>query len=234
MSELLPSLEGNIRAEIEAHLPRLSPAFAAQVATLGLVSSSLSESWNKLMSGRDAGPTQSLWLVRKSATFIMSLAQLNRCDRISRARHPVDDKFGVPLTPWLRRTLERLLDKGRDWDIEDLGDGTYRATRGEKWYILTPLLCPCGFMTEMKLMCKHLLRLYEVAGADFPPFLLSGRWLPTDVEPPTFPADLELHLQDLVVASHAQSDADETEQFSSDEEPAQFDGGTGNDTARYK
>jgi hypothetical protein len=83
MLDLMPGIATYLHTEVEALLPRLSPACAGPVATLGLSTTSLSESMNNLLQQRSNGATQTLWSVRKIATFVMTLASLNRQDEIS-------------------------------------------------------------------------------------------------------------------------------------------------------
>jgi hypothetical protein len=186
---------------------------------------------NNLLQQRSNGATQTLWSIRKIATFEMTLASLNRQDEIARGRRPVDAGFGIPMGPWLRRTLEALIEKGHEWAVEELGDGQFRVSRGDKSFIVTTDGCDCGFMVEEKLSCKHVLEVFWQCIKAFPGHLIHPRWLGEGVDQPTIPDDLELHLQDELVASQAQSDE---ESDSEGDETAPTPRGTGDDGQRYK
>jgi hypothetical protein len=88
----LPGLEPCIQTEIYLRLLQLSSAHARGKTTLGVSTTSLSDSTNKLLQQRSGGPAQTLLAIRNIGLCVFNLAVPNWQDRASRMRLPADEQ----------------------------------------------------------------------------------------------------------------------------------------------
>jgi hypothetical protein len=192
---------------------------------------SLSKSTNKLLQQRSGGPAQTLLAIRNIGSFVFNLAVLNRQDRISRMRLPVDERLGVPVSAWLALTLRGLIACGQEWSATPIGGTRFRMQRGDDGTIIELCPhegCPCGFSEQWLLPCKHMIRLFDLAGEPFPSHLIGARWLGPDVPVTLFVGSLPLSLADAVIQTRLPSD-EEGEDGESPLSPR-----LGGDVMRYK